>query len=101
MPVLAGITLAYAVSNLLSVVIGGALGAALPTAPIRIGGGLLFLLFAWRSWRAQDADDDEHAPEVAPGHVVRSVATAMFVAELGDKTMLTTATLAAQESRRP
>jgi putative Ca2+/H+ antiporter (TMEM165/GDT1 family) len=97
LPVLAGITLAYAGANLLSVTVGGALGAALPTAPIRVGGGLLFLFFAWRSWSDDDADEGG-TPEVPPGHVVRSVATAMFVAELGDKTMLATATLAAQES---
>jgi putative Ca2+/H+ antiporter (TMEM165/GDT1 family) len=41
-PVLAGIALAYAATNLLSVVVGGVLGAALPTAAIGIAGGLLF-----------------------------------------------------------
>ncbi len=94
-PVLAGIALAYAATNLLSVVVGGVLGAALPTAAIGIAGGLLFLVFAWRTYRAEPpADDDDMA--VQGGRVVRSVATAMFLAELGDKTMLTTATLAAR-----
>jgi putative Ca2+/H+ antiporter (TMEM165/GDT1 family) len=96
LPVLAGVSLGYAACNLVSVVVGGLLGAALPTTPLRIGGGLLFLWFAWRAWR-DDEDDDEEV-EVEARHVVRSVAAAMFVAELGDKTMLTTATLAAQDS---
>ncbi len=93
-PVLAGIALAYAATNLLSVLVGGVLGAALPTTAIGIAGGLLFLVFAWRTYRAPPAEDDDVA--VRGGRVVRSVATAMFVAELGDKTMLTTATLAAR-----
>ena len=45
-PVLAGIALAYAACNLLSVVVGGLLGAALPTRAIGIAGGVLFLGFA-------------------------------------------------------
>jgi putative Ca2+/H+ antiporter (TMEM165/GDT1 family) len=94
-PVLAGITLAYAVTNLLSVIVGGVLGAALPTRAIGVAGGLLFLVFAWRTWRADDEDGDV---EVRAGHVVRSIAGAMIVAELGDKTMLTAATLAARDN---
>jgi putative Ca2+/H+ antiporter (TMEM165/GDT1 family) len=44
--------------------------------------------------RAPDGDD--RAVEIGARRVVVSVAVAMFVAELGDKTMLATATLAAQ-----
>lgn len=96
-PVLAGVALGYAACNLVSVVVGGLLGAALPTTALRVAGGLLFLWFAWRAWREVEDGDDEIVA-IEPRHVVRSVATAMFVAELGDKTMLTTATLAAQGS---
>jgi Ca2+/H+ antiporter, TMEM165/GDT1 family len=93
-PVMAGVALAYMVTNLLSVLIGGVLGAALPTRAVGIGGGLLFLAFAAFSLRpAEDTDGDV---EVRSGRVVLSVAAAMFVAEMGDKTMLATATLAAQ-----
>lgn len=98
LPVLAGVSIAYAACNLLSVVVGSLLGAALPTTPLRIGGGLLFLVFAWRAWREDDDGEDEEVPTVRAGAVVRSVAAAMFVAELGDKTMLTTATLATERS---
>jgi len=106
-PVLAGMAAGYAVSNLLSVLIGGVLGAALPTRAIGIGGGLLFLGFAaWNlvgdrhgeSESDGDGNGDGGSPVAASGTraVVISVAVAMFVAELGDKTMLATATLAAQ-----
>ena len=96
-PVLAGVALAYAATNLLSVVVGGLLGAALPTRALGIGGGVLFIGFALWTLRDGDPDeDDESAVATGHGRVVASVAAAMFVAELGDKTMLATATLAAQ-----
>ena len=93
-PVIAGVALAYAATNLLSVVVGGLLGAALPTRAIGIGGGVLFLGFA--AWGLRRTEDDDDDVEVRHGRVVLSVAGAMFLAELGDKTMLATATLAAQ-----
>src|SRR5687768_8041934 len=96
-PVLAGVVAAYAVTNLLSVVVGGLLGAALPTRAIGLVGGVLFLGFA--AWTLRSDDDGEEDGEANAGgdrSVFLSVAVAMFVAELGDKTMLATATLAAQ-----
>lgn len=105
-PVLAGVALGYAACNTVSVVVGGLLGAALPTRAIGIGGGLLFLAFAAWTWFGDDGDPDD--PDGGDGgtsgavtvarqrSVVASVAVAMFVAELGDKTMLATATLAAE-----
>jgi Ca2+/H+ antiporter, TMEM165/GDT1 family len=102
-PVLIGVAIAYAVTNLMSVLVGGLLGIALPVRAIGLVGGLLFLGFAAWTLRVADADatDDGNADDdgrVAIDHrsVVASVAGAMFVAELGDKTMLATATLAAQ-----
>jgi Ca2+/H+ antiporter, TMEM165/GDT1 family len=97
-PVLAGVFAAYAACNLLSVIIGGVLGATLPTRAIGIGGGILFLVFAVRTLRDDgqpDADAEDTTAE-SDRSVALSVAMAMFVAELGDKTMLATATLAAQ-----
>jgi putative Ca2+/H+ antiporter (TMEM165/GDT1 family) len=95
-PVLAGVALAYAATNLLSVVVGGLLGAALPTRALGLGGGVLFIGFALWSLRPEEDDDEGVAAATGHGRVVLSVAAAMFVAELGDKTMLATATLAAQ-----
>ena len=60
--VLAGVAAGYMASMLLSVVIGGLLGAALPTDAIAIGGGLLFVAFAivsLLSARNADNGDDE------------------------------------------
>src|SRR5918994_2311953 len=56
--VLAGVAAGYMASMLLSVVIGGLLGAALPTNAISIGGGVLFVVFAIISLRAARAADD-------------------------------------------
>lgn len=97
-PVMLGVVIAYAGTNLLSVVIGGVLGANLPTDAIGVAGGLLFLGFAAWSLRPEGDDDDgdDVAASTTHGSVVMSVAAAMFVAELGDKTMLATATLAAK-----
>lgn len=95
-PVLTGVVVAYMATNLLSVVVGGLLGATLPTRAIGLGGGLLFLGFAaWTLWTG-DRPADHAGSATSHGSIVVSVATAMFVAELGDKTMLATATLAAQ-----
>jgi Ca2+/H+ antiporter, TMEM165/GDT1 family len=96
-PVLAGVVVAYAACNLLSVVIGGLLGAALPTRGIGLVGGVLFLGLAAWNLRNDDDEDPEAGSERAARAVFASVATSMFLAELGDKTMLATATLAAQD----
>jgi Ca2+/H+ antiporter, TMEM165/GDT1 family len=104
-PVLTGVVVAYMATNLLSVVVGGLLGATFPTRAIGLVGGVLFLGFA--AWTLLHHDEDEEDEDTDEGsgatgtgdrHVLLSVATAMFVAELGDKTMLATATLAAQGS---
>lgn len=97
-PVLAGVALAYAATNLMSVVAGGLLGAALPTRALGLGGGVVFIGFALWTLHDDDVDDGDGDDAAGSGHgrVVVSVAVAMFVAELGDKTMLATATLAAQ-----
>ncbi len=100
-PVMAGVVAAYMATNLLSVVVGGLLGATLPTRAIGLTGGVLFLVFA--AWTLRGGgDEDEVAEDAGEGEtssgvaVTVSVATAMFVAELGDKTMLATTTLAAK-----
>ena len=73
-------------TNLLSVVVGGLLGATLPTREIWLVGGVMFLGFAAWTLLKGDAGDEEEDEAAAAGDrsVVLSVATAMFVAELGD-----------------
>jgi Ca2+/H+ antiporter, TMEM165/GDT1 family len=92
LPVLVGLTLAQAAAQGLAVLVGGLLGAALPTTAISIGAGVLFLGFAVWTLRA----DDDEGVEVSGRFVVLAVAMAIFIAEMGDKTMLASATLAAQ-----
>lgn len=95
--VLAGITVAYAITNGISVVVGGLLGAALPTRAIAAVGALAFFGFAVWTYRSDD-DDDDAAVAIGGRSVFVSIVGAMLIAELGDKTMLATATLAARDS---
>lgn len=94
--VLVGITVAYAITNGISVIVGGLFGAALPTTAIALIGGALFLGFA--VWTFRGSDDDEDATSIAGRSAFISIVIAMVIAELGDKTMLATATLAAREA---
>lgn len=94
--VLAGITVAYAITNGISVVVGGLLGAALPTTAIAVVGAFAFFGFAVWTYRGDDDDDDEVT--IGGRSVFVSIVGAMLLAELGDKTMLATATLAARDN---
>jgi putative Ca2+/H+ antiporter (TMEM165/GDT1 family) len=98
LPILIGITAATAVVHLFSVVVGAVVGLALPTRPISIVAGLAFLAFAAWTLRGDRLDDDEAAKvDRTSRSVVFAAAGAFFLAELGDKTMLATITLATTE----
>lgn len=97
LPVIAGLTVATAVIHLVSVALGAGLGAALPTFWVTVGAGLAFLGFAAWTLRG-DSLDEEAAAGASRWRSAFSVAlVAFFLAELGDKTMLATITLAARE----
>jgi Ca2+/H+ antiporter, TMEM165/GDT1 family len=98
LPILIGITIATAVVHLVSVVVGAAVGVALPTHLISVVAGLAFFAFAAWTWRGDKLDDDEasRANRTARSAVF-AAAFAFFLAELGDKTMLATITLATTE----
>lgn len=103
-PVLGGMALAYLATSVLSVAVGAAAGEALPEQALALIGGLLFIGFA--AWTLLDRDGETHddvegeaggagsAGARSTSAAVATVASAMFVAEFGDKTMLATASLA-------
>ncbi|WP_026449155.1 TMEM165/GDT1 family protein [Actinopolyspora mortivallis] len=96
--VLLGITLATAVVHALSVALGLGLGAALPTDWIGIFVGVAFLGFAAWTVRGDELYEEEtgRTGRRAAGSALLAVGTAFLLAELGDKTMLATVTLATQ-----
>ena len=94
--VMTGIVAATVLINAISVGVGYGLGLALPTRWISLVAGLLFLGFALWTLRGEDEEDDEVLSRVGSGPVVMTVGSAFLLAELGDKTMLATITLASQ-----
>ncbi len=98
--VLLGITLATAIVHLASVGIGYAIGSSFEQyqGPIAIAAGIAFLGFAAWTLRGDELTDDEaEKAKKATGSALLAVGLAFFLAELGDKTMLATITLAVRE----
>jgi putative Ca2+/H+ antiporter (TMEM165/GDT1 family) len=98
--VLIGITVATLVVHLASVWIGVAVGSAFGDSQgvINIVAGVAFLLFAGWTLRGDELTDEEaEKARRATGMAILAVGTAFFLAELGDKTMLATITLATTE----
>ncbi|WP_346533603.1 TMEM165/GDT1 family protein [Micromonospora sp. DPT] len=94
-PVLIGITVATAIVHLASVAIGYGLNAALPTGWISLIAGLAFLAFGVWTLRGDKLTEEEKRKAEKTGKsAVIAVGVAFFLAELGDKTMLATITLA-------
>ena len=97
LPVLLGITAATAVTHAVSVGVGYVLGATLPTFWIALAAAVAFIVFGVWTWRGDALTDDEKRKSSATKRsAFIAVAIAFFLAELGDKTMLATITLATQ-----
>ncbi|MGL4305793.1 MAG: TMEM165/GDT1 family protein [Mycobacteriaceae bacterium] len=97
--VIFGITLATTAVHLASVMLGHYLGISLPTAQINIIGGTAFLGFALWTVRGDKLSAREAAKATrVQRSVLISITSAFFLAELGDKTMLATITLAADHN---
>ena len=98
LPVLAGITIATAIVHAVSVVVGMSVGAALPTEVISVVAGVAFLGFGLWTLRGDTLTEEETAKaERSHKSAVVAASVAFFLAELGDKTMLATITLATTE----
>ena len=98
-PVLIGITVATALVHAVSVFIGAVVGASIPTRAISITAGLAFFAFAAWTLRGDTLGEEEAArAERSERSAVVAASVAFFLAELGDKTMLATITLATTES---
>jgi putative Ca2+/H+ antiporter (TMEM165/GDT1 family) len=94
--VVLGMFIAIAALIGLSVGLGSALGTLLPTDWIRLAAAVLFIGFGLWALRGEDDEDED-------GHAIRerrsgllTVIGAMFLAELGDKTMIVSLTLGSQ-----
>ena len=95
--VILGITAATAIVHLASVGIGFWIGDAFSEYQgwISIAAGLAFLAFAAWTLRGDELTEDEaQKAKNASGRALLAVGLAFFLAELGDKTMLATITLA-------
>jgi putative Ca2+/H+ antiporter (TMEM165/GDT1 family) len=98
--VLIGITVATLIVHLASVGIGVLVGSAFASSQdvINIIAGIAFLGFALWTLRGDElTSEEEQKARQATGLAILAVGTAFFLAELGDKTMLATITLATTE----
>ena len=96
--VLIGDQLATLLVHLGSVLLGATFALALPTQAIAIVAGLAFFVFAAWTLRGDTLGEETRpARRATDRSAILAVGTAFFLAELGDKTMLATITLATRE----
>jgi len=93
--VLLGVFLATLLVHLFSVALGELLGLTIPVFWVQVLAGLAFIAFGLWTLRGDEVEDDERFAERRFGPLM-TVGTTFFLAELGDKTMLMTVTLASQ-----
>lgn len=93
--VLAGIFVATLLVHIFSAALGNLAGELLPTHWIQYLAGIAFIGFGLWTLRGDCLNEEEcsHHRRISSPFLI--VATVFFLAELGDKTMLTTVTLAA------
>jgi len=93
--VLLAVTVATLLVHAGSVLVGALFAVALPRDLISIAAGIAFLVFAAWTIRGDELGaDDESRANRGGRWALLTIGTAFFLAELGDKTMLATITLA-------
>jgi putative Ca2+/H+ antiporter (TMEM165/GDT1 family) len=96
--VLVAVSIATLIVHAGSVLLGSAFALALPTKAIQVVAGLAFFGFAaWTLRGDRLGEDDENRAKQTGRWAILTIGTAFFLAELGDKTMLATITLATTE----
>jgi Ca2+/H+ antiporter, TMEM165/GDT1 family len=98
--VLLGVFVATLLVHLFSVALGGLTSRFLSTGWIELVSGLAFVGFGLWTLRGDQLDEDQGALKSLTSPFL-IVTTTFFLAELGDKTMLGTVTLAASNSAIP
>ena len=96
--VLSGVFWATLAVHLISVALGEAAGLALPLFWLRILAGASFILFGLWTLRGDKLEEEETSKPAGRYGPFLTVAITFFLAELGDKTMLTTVTIASQQN---
>jgi len=98
--VLLGILAATLAVHVISVVLGGCAGKVLPCSWIQLFAGLSFIGFGLWTLRGDSLEDGDTGSHRS-GSPFWIVTVTFFLAELGDKTMLTTVSLATDYSLLP
>lgn len=98
MTVLLAVTIATLIVHAGSVLLGSMFALVLPTSAIQVAAGLAFFGFAAWTLRGDTLGEADEGRATRTGRwALVTIGTAFFLAELGDKTMLATVTLAATE----
>ncbi len=96
--VLAAVTIATLIVHAGSVALGSAFALAVPPRVVQVVAGVAFFGFAAWTLRGDTLGaEDERRAGATGGWALVTIGTAFFLAELGDKTMLATMTLATTE----